>query len=137
MKSCGSCGRENEDAASQCCECGSTDLRTTNQPPPAPEASSAGAELLDATERRLEPARVLSPAEMELDFVTLIKCGSLPEADVVVSELEGAGIEAIIPDEFAAQNFPLPVMVGFVRVQVAPQDYAAARELLATKVPEA
>src|SRR6185503_16932701 len=110
MKRCGYCGRENDDAAAQCSECGSADLRAASEPPPVPQESAAEAEQPQATERRLEPARVLSPAEMEQDFVTLIKCGSLPEADVVVSELAGAGIEAIIPDEFAAQNFAVAAL---------------------------
>ena len=106
-------------------------------PPVPPQPSSPDAEAPQATDRRLEPARVLSPAEMEQDFVTLIKCGSLSEADVIVTELAGAGIEAIIPDEFAAQNFAVAALGGFVRVQVAPKDYEAAREFLASKVPGA
>lgn len=68
--------------------------------------------------------------ETEQEFVTVIKCRTLPEADVIVSELEGAGIEAFIPDESLMQNFSLPGVFGYVRVQVARKDYEAARNLL-------
>ena len=56
-------------------------------------------------------------------------CRTLPEADMIVSDLQGAGFEAFVPDEFLMQNFSLPNAFGFVRVQVAPDDYAAAKDL--------
>ena len=71
--------------------------------------------------------------EPEQDFATVIKCGTLPEADLIVSELQGVGIEAFIPDESLMQNFSLPGVFGYVRVQVAQKDYQAARDLLDAK----
>jgi hypothetical protein len=45
--------------------------------------------------------------------------------------LRAAGIEAFIPDEFLMQAAAFnPNMIGYVRVQVAPKDYEAARDLL-------
>jgi hypothetical protein len=68
--------------------------------------------------------------EAEPEFVTIIKCRTLPEADLIVSELQGAGIEAFIPDESLMQNMSLPGAFGYVRVQVARKDYEAARGLI-------
>ena len=66
-----------------------------------------------------------------MDLVTLVKCRTLPEADLVVSELSGAGIEAFIPDEFMSQAMAWNLNAfGYVRVQVSPKDYQAAKEIL-------
>jgi hypothetical protein len=64
----------------------------------------------------------------------LTTCGKLAEADLVVSQLRAAGIEAFIPDEFLMQNISFNLNTyGYVRVQVRQQDYAAAKELLSTQ----
>ena len=108
MKRCAYCGKENTDEATNCAECGTSEFRSTNSSPQSPDESGE-------------------------EFVTVMKCATLPEADLIVSELEGAGIEAFIPDASLMQNFSLPAMFGFVRVQVAPKDYQAARDLLTAK----
>jgi hypothetical protein len=73
----------------------------------------------------------LSAADRKKDLVTLVRCGTLVAADLVVSRLEAAGIQAFIPDEFLMQaiGFNLNTF-GYVRVQVATKDYGAARDLL-------
>jgi hypothetical protein len=66
-----------------------------------------------------------------MDLVTLIRCRTLTEADLIVSELRGAGISAFIPDEFLSQTVLWNLNTyGYVRVQVSPKDYASAKEFL-------
>lgn len=66
-----------------------------------------------------------------MDLVTLVRCRTLAEADLVVSELSSAGIEAFIPDEFLSQAMAWNLNAfGYVRVQVSPKDYQAAKEFL-------
>ena len=73
----------------------------------------------------------LSAAERQNDLVTLVRCGTLVAADLVVSRLQAAGIQAFIPDECLMQTIGFNLNTfGYVRVQVASQDYGAARELL-------
>ncbi len=76
---------------------------------------------------------MLLPAEdRQKDLVTLVSCRTLGEADMVVSRLRAEGIDAFLPDESLMQvvgwNFNT---YGYVRVQIAPKDYDAARDLLA------
>ena len=50
---------------------------------------------------------------------------------MVVSELEAAGITALIPDEFLAEAWAFNLnALGYVRVQVSPQDYEAAKDII-------
>jgi len=76
--------------------------------------------------------RSLSPEQMQDAWVTLVRCGTLVAADLVVMRLRGAGIDAFIPDEYLMQadgfNFNT---FGYVRVQIAPKDYDDAKALLA------
>lgn len=111
MKTCAYCGRENRDDAVNCSGCGETEFGATApaQDPPADDAD---------------------------DLVTLAKCAKLEDADVIVSLLEAAGIQAFIPDEQLTQTFGFNLnSSGGVRVQVRPQDYDMAKELL--PAPEA
>ena len=63
-----------------------------------------------------------------------MKCRTLVEADLVVSRLQAAGIQTFLPDEILMQTIAWNVNTyGYVRVQVAPKDYVAARELLTWK----
>ena len=64
-------------------------------------------------------------------WVTLVSCGTVLEADMVRSQLEAAGIGTFLPDEqlMTAAAWGLNAY-GYVRVQVEPADYEAARELL-------
>jgi hypothetical protein len=104
-----------------CSECGTSEFKR-----PAP---------INSPPEKPGPRFVFTPlsaAELENDWVTLLKCGTLFEADMVVSQLAGAGITALIPDQFLMQNAGFGLTYGFVRVQVAPKDYETARELLLT-----
>ncbi len=130
MKPCAYCGRENEDDAVYCRECGTTEFqgevaKTTPKPPPLPPPPPAV----------LAPPvpRLLPPALMTADFVLLLRCRTLFEADLISSWLAAAGIRAFIPDEFLMQLVCWNLNTyGYVRVQVPPKDYTDARELLET-----
>jgi hypothetical protein len=121
MKVCAYCGRHNEDNAIQCSECATEEFKGADQ-------------LANQFAGRKWHFGILPPEAMDQDFVTLVTCRTLAEADVVVSDLEGAGISAFIPDESLMQVFPCNLMFGFVRVQVAPKDYLSAREFLNAEV---
>ena len=121
MKKCAYCGRENEDDAVNCSECG-TEFVQASPTQPTPEAEPAHAKY---------QIRPLSPEEAKLDLVTIVTCQTLFDADMVVSELEAAGITALIPDEFVAEAMAFNLnAVGYVRVQVCPRDYAAAKDVI-------
>jgi hypothetical protein len=72
----------------------------------------------------------LSPADQQKALVTLVRCGTLAEADMVATRLRAAGIETFLPDEFLMQLNGFYITFGYVRVQVSPRDYDAARKLL-------
>lgn len=109
MKECAYCGRENEDDAVRCLECG-TDAFKTDAP-----GESADLPKLDPQE----------------ELVTLVAGQRLADADILVGRLEAAGIEGIIPDEFLMQAIGFNLNTyGYVRVQVRRRDYANAKELL-------
>ncbi len=122
MKKCPYCGAEYPDDA-VACAIDQTPFEAPSPPPPAPSPP--------------EPNRPkyffapLSAADRQLDWVTLVSCGTLVAADLVIARLRAAGIASFLPDEFLMQtvgwNFNT---YGYVRVQVAPRDYDAARVLL-------
>ncbi len=121
MKKCAYCGRENSDEAVYCRECGTEFERPSappNPPPPNPKKP----------EYTFQP---LSEADKQKDLVTLVVCGTLLAADMIVGRLSAAGIPAFIPDEYLMQvtGFNLNAF-GYVRVQISPKDYEAARDLL-------
>jgi hypothetical protein len=120
MKTCSYCGTEYPDDATLCA-IDQTPLDRPGEPPAAAEPKR--------TEYLL---RSLSPADQKKGLVTLVKCGTLMEADMVATRLRAAGIQAFLPDEclmqFVSWNFGT---FGYVRVQVSPKDYDAARNLLA------
>lgn len=64
-------------------------------------------------------------------MVTIRTCYSLPEAQVIQSQLEGSGIEVFLPDEMTVQNNWLWTnAIGGVRVQVLEEDASRAAEVL-------
>jgi hypothetical protein len=65
------------------------------------------------------------------DWVTLVSCGTILEADMIRSQLESAGFPVFIPDEYlmTAASWGLNAY-GYVRLQVRPANYSAARDLL-------
>ena len=78
----------------------------------------------------------LSAAASQQDLVTLVSCRTLVEADLVVSRLRAEGIEAFLPDESLMQVIGWNLNTyGYVRVQISPKDYEAARDLLGGNDP--
>jgi len=65
--------------------------------------------------------------------VTLVTCGTLLSADMVVCKLRAAGVEAFIPDKMVMQTVAFNFNTfGYVRVQVSPKDYNAAKAVLSS-----
>jgi hypothetical protein len=72
------------------------------------------------------------PMEEPEQLVTLATCEKLADADLMVSKLDSAGIEAFIPDAMLMQAIGFNLNTyGFVRVQVRAQDLASARAVIA------
>ena len=120
MKRCAYCGRENSTDATHCVECG-TEL---------------GDEIASVRSSGLRPIREfefrgLTAEESQQDLVTLLRCRTLAEADLIVCRLASSGIQALIPDEYLMQAICWNLNTyGYVRVQIPPRDYQAAVELL-------
>jgi len=120
MKLCAYCGRENTDEAIRCTECGTEEFKDSAMTDPPP-----------ANRPFILEFGPLTPEAMQKDFITLIKCRTLAEADLIVSGLQGAGIDAFIPDQFLMQAICWNLNTyGYVRVQISPKDYEAAKEFL-------
>ena len=74
---------------------------------------------------------------VEDDWVQVQNCNWLHEAHLVVSVLEGDGIEAFLPDAYTLGSRPeLATALGGVRVLVRASDLDRAREVLAAAIPE-
>jgi hypothetical protein len=66
----------------------------------------------------------LAAEDRNNDLVTLMRCRTLLEADMIVARLESANISAFIPDEFLMQAISWNVNTyGYVRIQVSPRPY--------------
>lgn len=119
MKTCSYCGAEYPDDAVIC-----TIDRTPFEQPAEPKKPES-----KEPKYRFPP---ISAEDREKDFVTLVSCATLPAADIIVGRLEAAGIDAFIPDEslMAVSGGGWATTFGFIRVQIAPKDYEAAKELL-------
>ena len=64
-------------------------------------------------------------------WVRLVKCGSILDADMIATQLRASGIEVFIPDEYLMTNAAWGLNAyGYIRVQVQPGEYEGARELL-------
>ena len=120
MKKCSYCGAEHPDDAVMCA-IDHTPFELPSKPPPPPEPKRP--------EYDFAP---LSAEDRQKDLVTLLACRTLGEADMVVSRLRAEGIEAFLPDDSLMQVIAWNLNTyGYVRVQIAPKDYDAARDLLA------
>ena len=108
MRACPYCGRENDWAATHCCECG-TEFETT--------------------EEEVDP-QLTDP---QLALVTLAVFPDLTQATLLMNDLEAAGIEACIPEELAPNAFGHFFPLSHITVQVAAKDLTAAREILASR----
>jgi hypothetical protein len=133
MKTCAYCGKENSDDAISCRECGTNEFKSSlpANPPPEPvsppDSTAPQAEFPPVKLEFMTP----TPKQMEMDLVTLLRCRTLVDADLIVAQLESAGIDAFIPDEFLMQAISFNLNTyGYVRIQVAPKDYEEAKEFL-------
>lgn len=121
MKHCVECGTENADTAAVCTACGAS-LATS--------AAPGLASIETVTYEFATP----NPEDRDKDLVTLLTCPTLPEADLVVSHLEAAGIPASTPDEYKMLAAPWDLIgVERFRVQIPPEHFEAAKEILLTK----
>ena|SRR5258708_1487204 len=126
MKLCAYCGHENDETALQCRECGTEGFKSSSATSASDESAGQQWQFAD-----------LAPREMQNDLVTLVRCRTLSEADMIVSQLEAAGIPAFVPDQFLMQLAAFSENTfGYVRVQVSPQSYDTAKELLSAPVDE-
>ena len=124
MKACPYCGAEYPDDTLAC----PIDQTPMSPEPAAPKPASAP--VADLPRAEFEFA-ALTEAQRQQDLVTLTRCGTLMAADLIVSRLQAAGIEAFIPDQSVVQAMGFNLnAVGYVRVQVTPADYDAAKALL-------
>jgi hypothetical protein len=66
-------------------------------------------------------------------MTTVARCLNIDQALFLRSLLEGCGITAYVPDEFAAQTDPVIFLgsMNSIRVQVADEDMEQARAVLA------
>jgi hypothetical protein len=107
MKKCDYCGTEGDNEAVVCLGCGKEFQK--------PDASGSEPQLVD-------------PA---LNLATVASFASLAEAQLLVSRLESAGIEACIPEEYSSQIFAGVIPLGMVTVRVAVKDYRQAAAVAA------
>ena len=119
MKKCSYCGAEYPDDALMCAV-DQTPFENPSEPLVSPEPNRP--EFVWAP---------LSAADKQNDLVTLLTCRTLVGADIVVARLQAAGINAFLPDECLMQTIGWNLNTyGYVRVQISPRDYDAARDLL-------
>lgn len=124
MLTCPYCGVEYPDGTTRC----SVDQTPLAPPPTVPTPDAPMAPDAAPAEFEFPP---LTEAQRQQDLVTLVTCGTLISAEMIASRLSAAGIEVFIPDQSLVQTMGFNLgAVGFVRVQIAPADYDAAKALL-------
>ena len=105
MKTCSYCGRQNDDTAIACSECGTGMVSL-----PAPEVD---AQLTD-------PAAAL---------VIVGTFDTMAQASLLLTRLEAAGIETCTPEEYGTQLFSNVIPLGCVTVRVAAKEFEAAKAI--------
>lgn len=124
MKTCSYCGAKYPDDTPEC-------PIDHTQISARPAASAPDSPPTSDSPRAAFEFSPLTPEQRQQDLVTLVTCGTLVSADMVVCKLRAAGIAAFIPDEFLMQTIGFNVNTfGYVRVQVAPKDHDAAKAVL-------
>jgi hypothetical protein len=131
MKTCSYCGAKYPDDTLECpIDHAAISARPAASAPGLPPASDS--------QRAAFQFIPLSPEQRQQDLVTLVTCGTLLSADMVVCRLRAAGIATFIPDEFLIQTIGFNANTfGYVRVQVAPKDYDTAKKVLSESGPDA
>jgi hypothetical protein len=130
MKNCHYCGRENEESAVHCIECVTEFPRNVAKAKSSPTVPVSPIPAVSASQIEFVP---LAPDDKGNGFVTLARCSTLVEAEMLVTRLDGAGFSPFIPDEFVIQQNPLYACTyGFVRVQVPSSEYDSAKEFLSS-----
>ena len=119
MKLCAYCGRENVDEATHCFECGTEKFKGDDNTKPESQKKKPEFQF-----------GALSATEMQKDWVTLVTCRTLLDADMIATRLDIAGIETFIPDATLMQTMSWPYSFGYVRVQVSPRNYDEAKNFL-------
>ena len=106
MKLCSYCGKENQDSATHCTECGS----------------------------EFEPVDTGDPklTDPQTNLVVVATFGDTTQASIVKARLEQAGIEACIPEELDPSPFGNFAPLSHVTVRVAEKDVEAAKQVLAS-----
>ena len=105
MKTCSYCGRQNDDTAIACSECGSG---IVSLPPP------------EIDPQLIDPAGAL---------VVVGSFDTIAQASLLLTRLEAAGIEACIPEEYGSQLSSNVIPLGCVTVRVAAKDFEAAKAI--------
>ena len=105
MKLCSYCGKDNEDEATHCTECGTEFEAQENNDP----------QLTDP----------------KTNLAVVATFGDTTEASLVKARLEQAGIEACIPEELDPSPFGNFTPLSHVTVRVAEKDLEAAKQVLA------
>jgi hypothetical protein len=126
VKICSYCGRANEENAWHCFECGTDDFKTN-----APRSSTTRNES-DSPKLEVFEPRALSTEEQQQAFVTLQKCRSVDEANMLAAQLKLQGVDAFLPDENVMSNLAATA-TGFVRLNVPTQQYKQAVDILVEK----
>jgi hypothetical protein len=100
---------------------------------PNPAASASDSAPASRSQRDAFEFSTLTAEQKQQDLVTLVTCGTLLSADMVVCKLRAAGVEAFIPDKMVMQTVAFNFNTfGYVRVQVSPKDYNAAKAVLSS-----
>jgi ribosomal protein S27AE len=74
---------------------------------------------------------------MDAKLVTLEQYRDLPEALLARGKLESAGIETFLADDNMVRlDWFMSQLIGGIRLQVRPEEEAAARAVLAEPIPE-
>jgi len=124
MKTCSYCGATYPDDMTEC----PIDHAAVSFKPAAAAPHSGSASDSQRDEFKFS---LLTPEERQQDLVTLVTCGTLMSADMIVCKLRAAGVEAFIPDKMLMQTVGFNFNTfGYVRVQVAPNDYDTAKAVL-------
>ena len=116
MKKCDYCGRANDDAATACHECGSSDFASEHEP-------------VSVTDSR-QPERdeiPLAPIAQKEGSAISLKLRTPKEAYLVCNELEEADIVAILPEE--EELLSQFKEKGYVEVRVSAKAYESLADL--------